>query len=206
MNVVPTKPDLSCPSPVVEEDGFFTNEQSFLNMAQKDKFRLVLDVPCPLKAALEKESRYCHGGSLDRLTFSVWGYTIPEISVPKTEVGYGGEFFQFSSHQRPAYDPVNINFTLDNRYDNYFILFKWLKLLKNNEDSCILPMSDYMTTISVLGYDKYPTPEWDNPIAEWTFTNAFITSLGSLDFAEREATEIESNFSFAFSQLDMKLL
>lgn len=205
-NNVPAKPELNCEVPDIEEDGYYTDEQSFTNVARKDKFILVLNVPCALKHLLQKENRQCRGGSLDRLQYSIWGYSTPEISIPKQEVGFGGEYFQFSTHQKPAYEPISINFTVDNKYDNYFILWKWLEILKNNEDSCITPMPEYMTTISILGYDEYPKIDWSNPVVEWNFTNAFPTLLGSLDTSQRDTGELETSFSFAFSQVEMKLL
>jgi hypothetical protein len=202
-NTVPTKPTIieQCPVPVTEAAGYYTEQQSHTNVARKDKFMLVLDVPCGIKPLLKKENRFCNGGSLDRLQFSVWGYVVPEISVPKQEYGYGGEVFQYSSNSKPAYDAVNVNFTVDNRFDNYFILWKWLELQRNNETPCYSTMPDYMTTITVYAMDEY-----NNPVAQWNYTNAFISSLGSLEPAARDTAELESTFSFNFSQLEMRLL
>jgi hypothetical protein len=202
-NQVPTKPSIVEPCAVtpVEPDGYYTEQQSHTNVARKDRFQLILDVPCLLKPLLKKENRYCHGGSLDRLQFSVWGYVVPEISIPVQEYNYGGEVFNYSSNSRPSYGAININFTVDNKFDNYFILYKWLELQKNNENICYASMPDYMTIITVLALDEY-----NNPVAEWNFSNAFISSLGGLEPASRDASELESTFSFNFSQLQMKLL
>lgn len=202
-NKIPTKPTIpdSCPVQPVESEGYYTELQSHTNVARRDKFRLTLDVPCLLKPLLKKENRFCHGGSLDRLSFSVWGYVVPEVSVPAEEISYGGEVFQYSSNSKPSYGAVNVNFTVDNKFDNYFILWKWLELQKNNEDQCFSSMPDYMTTITVHALDEY-----NNPVAEWNYTNAFISTLGSLEPASRDTSELESTFAFNFSQLEMRLI
>lgn len=206
-NQVPTKPSIPepCLVPAAEQPGYYTEEQSHTNVARKDRFQLILDIPCLLKPLLKKENRFCHGGSLDRLQFSVWGYVVPEVTVPVQEYSYGGEVFNYSSNSRPSYGAVNVNFTVDNKFDNYFILWKWLELQKNNENPCVTSMPDYMTTITVLAYDEYPDLQ-GNPVAQWNFTNAFISTLGSIESTSRDGSELESTFSFNFSQLEMKLL
>jgi hypothetical protein len=202
-NTVPTKPTIpiSCPVPEVVEDGYYTDAQSHTNVARKDSFLLVLDLPCTLKPLLLKENRFCHGGSLDRLQFSVWGWVVPEVSVPSQEKPYGGQVFKHSSNARNAYEAININFTVDNRYDNYYILWKWLNLMNDTETSSSHSMNDYMTTISVFALD-----ERKEPVAEWVYHNAFITSLGGLNPSMRDTGELESTFTFDFSQLEMKLV
>jgi hypothetical protein len=202
-NQVPTKPTIVEPCAVdpVIPDGYYTDQQSHTNVARKDKFQLILDVPCLLKPLLTKENRFCHGGSLDRLQFSVWGYVVPEIIVPEQEKPFGGQVFSYSSNSRPSYPPINVNFTIDNRFDNYFILWKWLELQNNNETPCNATMPDYMTTISVLALDEY-----NNPVAEWTYYNSFITALGSISPSYRDTGELETTFTFKFSQLGMKLV
>ena len=59
----------------------YTDKQSVLNVTRKDKFKLVIDIPNILKPLLSQENRRCHGGSLDRLQFSIWGYVVPKFEI-----------------------------------------------------------------------------------------------------------------------------
>ena len=189
---------------------YFTNEQSHLNVSRQDKFLLVMDVPCILKPILQKENRFCHGGNLDRLQFSIWGYVVPDVTVEKIESTWAGQTFKFSSLARPSYPAVSVNFTVDNRYDNYFILWKWLDL-QNYEDNGRFDgkemggesghLPEYSTTMTIYALDEY-----NKEMAAWDFTGAFISTLGALNASYRETGEMESTFSFEFSQLKMRLL
>ena len=199
----PTRPVIAPPACEVtpEPDGYWTDDQSITNVARKDKFQLVLDIPCRLKPFLKKENRQCNGGSLDRLQFSIWGYIVPEVSVPKGEKSYAGQVFNYSSNTRPSYGAINIDFTVDNKYDNYYILWKWLNLQNDSVTGISSPMEDYMTNISVIAMD-----ENDVPVAEWIYHDSFVTLLGGIKPASRDAGELECTFSFEFSYLEMDLL
>jgi hypothetical protein len=60
---------------------------------------------------------------------------------------------------------------------------------------------DYQTPITVYGLREY-----NEPIIEFTYTGAFITNLAELNFNFAESGELTCSFSFAFSQLSVKLL
>jgi hypothetical protein len=200
----PQAPILSdtCSIEEIITNGYHTSDQSAINSSRKDKFILVMDMPCLLKPYLLKESRLCHGGNIDRLKFSVWGTVIPDISINKIEVPFGGQTFKFSGNSRPSYPTINCNFTVDNRYDNYYILWKWLDIQNGAEDGLSAErIKQYATTITI-----FPLDEYEKPVAEFTYHDAFITNIGSISKSYRDASETESTFSFDFSQLTMKLV
>jgi hypothetical protein len=60
---------------------------------------------------------------------------------------------------------------------------------------------DYQTDITIYGLD-----EFDNERIKFTYTKAFPTDLGGLNFNYRESGEIESSFTFVYSQLHADLL
>lgn len=210
-NSRPVAPNLTCPVPKDDPAGYFTTQQSQLNVTRKDKFLLIIDIPPILKPLLQKEDRVCRGGNLDRLQMSIWGFVVPQISVNKMEVPYGGQISKFSGLSRPSYEPVTINFTIDNRFDNYYILYKWLDI--QNDDSTsffdqdnLRPCAtgkgpDYKTIITVMALDEY-----DHPTAKWDYLGAFATNLGAINASYRDTNELESTFTFEFSQLKMSLL
>lgn len=60
---------------------------------------------------------------------------------------------------------------------------------------------DYQTTVKL-----YPLREYNEPIAEFTFTNAFITDLGELDFKYSATEQLPCSFTLGFGQADFRLL
>jgi hypothetical protein len=210
-NEKPKVPDLNCPAPEISNAGYYTSQQSQLNTTRKDKFSLVIDIPKILQPILKKEERYCHGGNLERLEMNIWGFVVPDIKINVMEKGYGGQVLKFSNLSRPVYPPITVNFTIDNRFDNYFILYKWLDI-QNDEDISTFDgksldpnshahLNDYATTFTVYALDEY-----DKPTARWDYKGAFPSSLGAINSSQRETTVLEGSFTFEFSQLKMSLV
>jgi hypothetical protein len=207
----PLVPNVNCPPDAVASQGYYTDVQSNLNVTRNDKFRLVMDIPNILKPLLRKEARFCHGGNLDRLQLSIWGFVIPEFQINKIEVGYSGQTMKFSGLSRPPLPPQNINYTIDNRFDNYYILYKWLDIQNDDElsqfdgkhlaNNSKAKINEYSSTFTVYALDEY-----ENNVAKWDFFNAFPTILGGINANYRDSKEIESNFTFEYSYVKMSLL
>ena len=210
-NNQPIAPNLTCPVSVTEPERYFTTQQSQLNITRQDKFVLVMNIPDILKPILKKENRSCNGGNLERLQMSIWGFVVPEIKINSFEKPYAGQTLKYSGLSRPAYPPVNVRFTVDNRFDNYFILYKWLDIQNDdnlsNFDGKELGncskgnLTDYSSIFSI-----YSLEEYDKPTARWDYSNAFPVSLGSIEASYRETKELECSFTFEFSQLKMSLV
>lgn len=207
MNDIPEIPDLSCP-PANTVRGYHTDLQSQTNVSRKDKFLLIMDLPKILKPYLKNDARLCNSTSLDRLQLSIWGHVVPEISVPKIDKPYGGQVFKVSSFSRPTYPTISVNYTIDNKYDNYFILYTWLNL-QNDQNLSLFNaqnyggqtkgyVDEYTTTINVYALDEY-----DTPIIVYEYHGAFPTSLGSIQASHRDEKENESTFSFDFTKLNV---
>jgi len=60
---------------------------------------------------------------------------------------------------------------------------------------------DYQVNLSVFGLDEY-----NNKKIEFTFTDAFITELGAIEYNYREDGECECSASFAYGQLHSRLV
>lgn len=210
-NNIPIAPNLNCPAPLAESDNYFTTQQSQLNFTRQDKFQLVMDIPNILKPLLKKENRVCNGGNLERLQMSIWGFVVPEIKINVSDKPYNGQVLKWSGLSRPAYPSVNIRFTIDNKFDNYFILYKWLDIQNDDKESSFDGknlniqskglITDYSSTFSVYSMDEY-----NNPTARWDYYYAFPISIGAIEASYRENKELECNFSFEFNQLKMTLL
>lgn len=201
--------------------------QSILNKARADKFILVLSTPEALKDKSDKTDRRINRKSVDKvipdtMQFSIFGTVVPTISVPAVEQHYSGQTLKVSSHDRPSYGDVTVQFTIDNEYNNYWYIWRWLdvlndsstgaydkynnnsrKFVTNDEKSIPSPdlLMDYQTDISIYGLSEYNKKQ-----IEFKYTKAFPTELGDIAFSHRDTGELESSFIFSFSQLTVNLL
>ena len=188
-------------------------QQPVLNRSRSDKFSFVLDLPKALKRTVDKVLPIY---SADTVQFTTFGSPVPAISVPDINLAFGGQSFHTSSNSRPAYPPLNIKFLVDNGYQNYWILWKWLNLfndasnsvtdinssvVNNNKVLLSNSLSDYISTFSLFALDEY-----NNKIIEFKYTNAFITGLSPIEFSFQNPDQIICNATFVFNQLQVDLL
>jgi hypothetical protein len=190
--------------------------QSPFNKSRKDKFLLVLNFPEGLKKISKKTSRDNSTILPDALQFSVYGAVVPDIEVPVVNIRYAGQTLAASSHSREPYPPVTVNFTVDNRFNNYWTIYKWLDLLNDSKrsifdkDNLTDPVKTqsanrdnllYRANLSIFALDEY-----DKRVVEFLYTDAFPISLGGIIFNNRDNGEVETSFSFSYSQLSISLV
>jgi hypothetical protein len=194
--------------------------QSPFNKLRKDRFLLVLSLPDSLRKINSKFTRDEDSINLNTMQFSVYGATIPEIVIPQVDIIYGGQSYAQSSFHRPLWEPVTVNFTVDNRMNNYWVIYSWLNLLNDAETGIYDPknltnrpaelknikpsiesIAEYSTNISIFLLDEY-----DKRVVEFVFKKAFPTSLGGMNLNYRTSDEIETSFTFAYSQFIVKLV
>jgi len=191
-----------------------TVQQSILNKNRKDKFLLVLNLPPILKTVNKtyQNSRASNSLNLDSLQYSIYGTVVPETVVAEVDIPYSAQTAKFTSYTRSAYKPITVNFTVDNGFNNWWVLWYWLNVINDssqstyNYDGLISPekiadLNNYQTNITVYGLDEY-----NNKVIQWDYIKAFITNLGEITYNYRDGEQIESSFTFAFSQLNSQLL
>ena len=185
-------------------------DQSLLNKSRSDKFILALSLPEALREVNTKNDRRNSNVIQDSLQFSVYAVRIPQVIVTDKEATFSGQTFHFTSHKRPAYENVRVKFTIDNRFNNYWVIYKWINLLNNNREGFFHadqipivhdPYKVYSTNISVFGLDEY-----DNKTIQFDFVGVVPVSIGEIDYNYRTTDELETTFEFSFSQLIAKLL
>jgi len=118
-----------------------TNEEiinSILNKQRKDKFTLVLDIPPAMKDIQVNDTRTNSVVSRDKLQFSVFSAPVPGVDIAAIPMNIYGQTYNVTSQTRTAYPPILINFTIDNRFDNYWVLWKWLEILNKPRESGML--------------------------------------------------------------------
>lgn len=188
-------------------------QQSVLNRSGKDRFLLVLNLP----QILLKQSVTDDLININPLQISIHGAVVPSIQVPSNEVRFGGQSYNISSYTRPNYPPLAVNFIVDNKFRNYWILWKWLTILNDPKTSLYSGtdpkletwkdrlqdgiLTEYQANLSVIGLNEY-----NEKNIEFIYYNGFITNLGGINYSYRDSEIIESTAEFQFSQLDAKLL
>lgn len=185
-----------------------TYKQSILNKSRADKFKLVFQIPNALKS-VSNINRSNNSVIEDSIQFSIYGTIVPAITVPALEIRYSGSTLYNSSHNKSPYPPVTVNFAIDNEYSNYWVIYKWLDLLHSQKEGIFDEanliddniFTDYQTDLTVYGLD-----EFDNEKIQFVYTKAFPTDLGGITYNYRESGEIESSFTFVYSQLHTYLL
>jgi hypothetical protein len=187
--------------------------QSALNRSGKDKFILVLNLPLILrKQTLANELL-----NIDPLQISIFGTVVPPAQVPSVEVRFGGQSYNVSSYTRPNYSPLPVNFIIDNKFRNYWVLWKWLSILNDPKSSYYTGtdpkletwrdridsgiVTEYQTNFSIFSLNEY-----NQKLVEFKFYNAFITNLGGINYDYNDTEFIKSTVEFQYSQFDVELL
>ena len=186
-----------------------SNNQSFLNKSRLDKFIMVFQVPQALKKIDSKTERRTYNLNEDAFQFSVYGSVVPEITVPSIQIGYAGSNLYNSAHAKEPYPPVTVNFTVDNEFNNYWTIYKWLDLMHDEKEglydvddlSIDERFASYQTDMTLYGLDEY-----DNKRIEFTYTKAFPINVGAMNYNYRDSSEIESSMTFVYSQIHSKLI
>lgn len=188
----------------------FTNPvlQTSLNTPSKDKFLLVFELPPILKQQSDLKE------FTKPFEMKIFGNTSPEISVPETNVRFGGQSLNVSSYSRPSPTPLQFSFVVDNQYKNYYVFWRWLDVMNSAIDSVyngrktlsvaekfeIGNKFEYQTDVTVYALDEY-----NNPALRFIYSKAFITQLGGLSYSYREAVPVESTATITFSQMDVSV-
>lgn len=183
--------------------------QSPFNKSRNDKFLLSFNVPTALKKINEKFERSNTTINNDSVQFSVYGTIVPDIEVPAVEIRYSGNTLYQSAHSKNSYPPVTVDFTVDNRFNNYWMIYQWLNLLHDEKTGIfdrrnLIPdnkFDEYQTNIILTAQDEY-----QQDIIQFTYAKAFPTSLGGITFNYRDPSEITCKFTFVYSQLYINLV
>jgi hypothetical protein len=178
-----------------------------LNTASSDKFLLMMNLPTILRERSVSDPLL----DVNNLQITVHGSVVPAVSVPSIDVPYKGQNVTVSSYARPRYEPLVVNFLIDNQYKNYYIFWKWLALLNEASKSfysgSVPPIgvsdkalqgniAEYQTTLTITALDEYTAP-----VMQFTYLDAFITNLGNLNYSYIDGKILDTNVQFSFSRL-----
>tara|TARA_R100000808_G_C2153679_1_gene164156 strand:- start:5924 stop:6508 length:585 start_codon:yes stop_codon:yes gene_type:complete len=186
-------------------------KQAVLNKSRADKFLLVFDLPTILKGIDRPWVGDQSNTTIisDSVQFSIFGSAVPEITVPAVETRYAGSTLYVSSHSKNSYPPVTVDFNIDNQYRNYWVMYTWLNLLHSQyegrynerELTSIEGFEEYQTDLTIFGKD-----EFNNSRIKFTYTKAFPTTLEAITYNYQTPDEIQSGFTFVYSQLHTEII
>lgn len=191
-------------------------KQSHLNKARVDKFTLVINLPDALKNINSKYERSNKTIQLDSLQFAVYGTIVPDISVPAIETKWAGSNIYISSHARPPFPPNTVNFVVDNEFNNYWVMYQWLNLIRDDREGAfggitdardlvsqkdIISLAKYSTTFNVFGKD-----EFNNDVIKIQYFNAFPTQLAGINFNYQNSDQVNCSFQYVYSNINVTLL
>lgn len=191
-------------------------KQSILNSTKVDKFVLVLDIPEVLKGAVDPVLQDII--KADSLQFTTYGSPVPKVTIPAIALPYGGQTSYTSSFIREKTPSLNLKFQVDNGFQNYWLLWKWLNffndidnsssevtkgngLLFNKDISLTNPTYKYLTNFVLYGLDEY-----NNKIIAFRYKDVLIVSLGEINFTHQESSIITGSVEFVYNQLKIELL
>ena len=185
------------------------NNQSFLNKSRTDKFTLVFSLPPALRKIDSKTDRQTYNVNEDAFQFSVYGAVVPTLDVPALQIPYAGSNLYNSTHAREPFPPVTVEFTIDNGFNNYWVLYKWLDLMHDEKEG-LYDASDLVSDEDFKNYQTdmtlYGLDEFNNERIQFTYTKAFPVTIGSINYSYRTAEEITSSMTFVYSQIHTKLI
>lgn len=211
------------------------SQNSFLNTNRKDKFLLVVTPPPVLLDYLKDKgldevqfnlfSAPVPKVSVPSITESYQGQSLKitsqsrepydPISVSFTiDSGYKNYWFllqwlnAMNNEKESGMDPHFNNYKLYDQIDKFNpnssltdvpteIQSELVSNLKNGQPI----YNDYKTDITAYGLDEY-----NNQIIKFIFTQAFVTSVEQIDYNYRDGTNLDSAFTFEFSQFQAELL
>lgn len=188
-------------------------EQSVLNKSRKDKFLFVLTLPQAL-ADISHSSVNARDDSKvlpNTLQFSVYGTVLPPVTVDSGEIRYSGQAVKFSAHSRPAYPNITVNFTVDNRFNNYWVIWKWLDIMNDDNSAIFYADKELKPNESIFkkyqgSASLYTLDEYNNKTMRFDYFGLLPVGLGQVDYNYRTTEPIDTTFEFSFSKLTPVLL
>jgi len=183
--------------------------QSPFNKQRRDKFICVLTIPKILREDVKSIVRRNSSINFDALQFSIFGAVAPPIEIPPVAVPFSGQTLKVTSYARPSFPHLKVNFTVDNQFNNYWVIYKWLQIFNDPKIGVFDPnrpeqdslANQYMTNISIFGLDEY-----NKRTARFDYLRAFPIALEGINYNDRDASEMECAFEFAYHQLEVSLL
>lgn len=180
-----------------------------LNKTYEDKFYFLFKLPDALRNLRSKYANRLReaGITKDSIRFSLIDAEIPQMVIKSQNVKQAGGGIYLSTHTIDEYDPVTITFKVDEKYNNYFVIYEWMNFIRNENKgyfdsehlSNVANLTAYGTNMSIVTLDPY-----NHEVSQHIFTYAFPTSLSSIKLNYQNTGEIICTATFVFTQMYVK--
>ena len=155
-----------------------------LNKASGNNYRLgfpILPVTTTIKDSMPLE-------------LNIFGTVMPGMSLGVTDEYFSG-FKQKMAHGEVEYNTWNTNFTVDENWDNWEILIKWIKFISDNNSIVPCDKNLYAVDSSLLIYDNFNT----EVVKEIFFESIWPSDVGDVELSERDGeTYLECSCQFSY--------
>jgi hypothetical protein len=186
--------------------------QAVLNKSRADKFTLIINIPPILKNINSDKIKSNKLLNLDAMQYSLYNCPVPRVSSPRIDVPYGGQTAHVASYTRENYSTLNVQYTINNEYSNYWFLWQWMKAIHHPLQGLYVAPEmggvddrdnkyQYVCDFHLFARDEYHTPK-----VRFDYTDCFIVSLGEIKYDQQNSSEITGTFEFSFNQFDTVLL
>ena len=98
------------------------------------------------------------------------------------------------------YDEWNVQFDIDENFNNWKRIYKWMSNINNNKDIAGQSLNDYSVDADLLVYDNY-----ERTVIKSLFRGIMPVSLGAITFSSREGENyLTSEVTFAYIYFEMR--
>lgn len=188
--------------------------QSPLNKSKKDKFILSLTIPKALQVINDNSPTVTSNNKVkfDTLEMSVYGIVTPSVKIKSKTLNYGTQSIKISTHVTDPHDDIKLDFTVDNEYKNYWVIYKWLDFINDqkkgvfNGDKIVNIIEDqnlpnYSCDFSIYGLDEY-----ENKKIRFDYIGGFPNSLSEIKWDYKDGGDILASVVFSFTKMIPQLI
>lgn len=186
---------------------------AIMDKARLDKFILVLTLPKCMKDIITDKIRSNMLVNQNALQFSLYGAPVPVTSVPHVDLPWAGQTVKVSSMARPTWPALTVDFNVDSKFVNWWVLWKWLDIINNSKESFYMApnqdstelfqgtLKDYAANMTVYGRD-----EFNRSVIQFDYIGCFATELQGIQYNYQTPDEVKSSFTIQYGQFYSSLI
>lgn len=124
---------------------------------------------------------------------------IPSLSISVDDHHWQGALAK-SPGGEITFDDWTVDFIVDEQYNNWFMLYKWLTWINNNKDIFTRDFPDYAVDARLILKNN-----WKQDIIVVKFINIWPSSLGDISLTSRSSEEYtECNVVFSYDRYEVE--
>ena len=135
----------------------------------------------------------------EELAINIFGAVIPGLNMDTVEQNWQGGKVQNATGML-TFEPLNIQYMVDSKFLNWYLLYKWMTFINNNKDKYIDNPLDYSVDATIRIVNNFQEEAF-----RIFFTNVWISTLGEVTLSYREGeTILESTADFAYDRFEVR--